>query len=89
MWNLNNKKDILLKYNLIRHSLKNKSIWFDGNKYTILNVYKKWNSGWYISVEIDYNENYYVELPLKNINSDNPEILEKISNVQKRTKMEE
>ena len=85
MWNPKIKERILDKYNLICHKLKNQKIIFDGQTYTILNVYKRWNEGWYLSIEINYDENHYVELPFKNINSENTEIIEKINCTQSRT----
>ena len=86
MWRKDLKKSILDKYNFILHPLKNKKILFDGKEYRILNIFKRWSSGWYMSMEIEYNDNNYVELPYENINSEDSEILEKTENVQKRTK---
>lgn len=88
MWNNDLKNRILDKYNFILHPLKKKKIILDGKEYQILNIFKRWSSGWYMSMEIDYDKNSYVELPYENINSEDPEILEKIEYVQKRTKIE-
>ncbi len=41
-----------------------------------------------MSMEIKYKDDSYVEIPYENINSEDPEILEKIKSVQKRTKIE-
>jgi len=41
-----------------------------------------------MSMEIKYRDDNYVEIPYENINSEDPEILEKIKSVQKRTKIE-
>ena len=86
-WNKNIKEKILDKYNLVLHPLKNKKIFFDGVECTILNVFKRWSSGWYLSLEIDLNKNEYVEIPFKNINSEDNDIIERINCVQDRTKI--
>ena len=84
-WNI--KKKILDKYNLVYHPLKNKKIFFDDTECTILSVFKRWSSGWYLSLEIDLDKNEYVEIPFQNINSEDKNILEIIECVQNRTKM--
>ena len=88
MWNKDIKNHILDKYNFILHPLRNKKIILDGKEYPILNVFKRWSNGWYMSMEIKYKDDSYVEIPYENINSEDPEILEKIEYVQKRTKIE-
>ncbi len=88
MWNKDIKNHILDKYNYILHPLRNKTIILDGKEYQILNIFKRWSSGWYMSMEIKYKDDFYVEIPYENINSEDPEILEKIKSVQKRTKIE-
>ena len=86
MWNENIKRKILTKYNLIRHPLRETKIIFDDGEYTILNIFKRWSNGWYLSMEINYDKNYYVEIPFQNINCEDQNVLEKIQCVQKRTK---
>ncbi len=86
MWNLD-KNIILDKYNLVLHPLKNKKILFDDNEYVILNVFKRWSSGWYLSLEIDFNKKEYVEITFQNINCEDKNILERIQCVQERTKI--
>lgn len=88
MWNKDLKNHILDKYNFILHPLRNKKILLDGKECQILNIFKRWSSGWYMSMEIKYKDDSYVEIPYENINSEDPEILEKIEYVQKRTKIE-
>ena len=39
-------------------------------------------------MEIKHSDENYVEIPYENINSEDSEILEKIENVRKRTKIE-
>lgn len=87
MWNQSIKNRILDKYNLVCHPLKNKKIIFDDGEYNILNVFKRWSSGWYLSLEIDLDQNEYVEIPFKNINSEDNHIIEVINCVQNRTKI--
>jgi len=86
MWKIN-KREILDKYNLLLHPLRYKKILFDGIEYQILTVFKRWASGWYLSIEINFDEKKYIELPFKNINSDDISILERIDCVQERTKI--
>ena len=88
MWTKDLKNHILDKYNFILHPLRNKKMILDGKEYRILNIFKRWSSGWYMSMEIKYKDDSYVEIPYENINSEDPEILEKIENVRKRTKIE-
>jgi hypothetical protein len=88
MWNEDLKNHILDKYNFILHPLRNKKMILDGKEYRILNIFKRWSSGWYMSMEIKHSNENYVEIPYENINSEDPEILEKIENVRKRTKIE-
>ena len=56
MWKSDVKKRILDKYNLVCHPLKNKKIFFDNHECTILNVFKRWSQGWYLSLEIDLDK---------------------------------
>ena len=58
--------------------------------FKIINVFKEWNNGWYISLEIEDVNNseeyqkYFLKIPFKNINCENQEILEKIKISQQK-----
>lgn len=92
MWNIQLDSKIQKKYNLLFHQYKNNIILYKNDKFKIVNVYKNWNCGWYLSVELQcisslkYNC-VYIEIPFQNINSENPTILQQIQDVQNQIQL--
>lgn len=76
-------------YNLLFHPLKNKLVQYQNNTYQIINVYREWKNGWYISIELTSPEveKYFIKIPFLNINSDDPEIQETIKIIQEKVKL--
>ena len=91
-WNKAKLKEDLLIFNLVNHHLKNKKIKIRNDMFLIKNVFKEWDEGWYISVELKeisgcYSDQY-IKIPFKNINSENKEILEIIEIINSLAKEE-
>lgn len=92
MWNSNIVKSIesILIFNLVLHPLKDRKIKYENTIFKINNVFKEWNNGWYISLEIEEINNsekyqkYFLKIPFKNINCENQEILERIKISQQK-----
>lgn len=85
MWYIDKIKKIspLMQYNIISHPLKNRNIVIQGENFKIENVFREWDFGWYLSLELISSENkyrdYYIKIPFMNINSDNSELICRIN----------
>lgn len=92
MWDKHKINEDLLIFNLVLHPLKNNKIKINNNIFLIKNVFKEWDEGWFISLELEeingkFNDQY-VKIPFENINSINKEILEKINIINSLLKEE-
>jgi len=77
---LREKENHIYQYDLLTHPLLKQKIVINNNEFTIVNIFKKWNWGWYYAAEIQ-NKNFaesYICLPYQNISCLNKEIIEKI-----------